>query len=448
MEYLPDSRSFLLEDGQSLGAILELQPVGTEARDDKFMTSLRDAIQVALTDAIPEHETSPWVLQLFVQDQHDLSELDRKLGEYGTPKALDSAYNRFFQNEFSQHIKRITAPGGMYEDKAVTGARWRGQIRSVRAILYQRWSPQDLKKGKLEDAEQTLEDTLSRFSAALAVTGVTFRRGTHEEFYRWLFPWFNPKPDTGLDSLSTLENLGITDNPEELPFGHDFSESLVLSVPNSVAKVGVWWFDGLPHTFVSMQTLRQIPPIGGLTAERTSGNNTFALFDQFPEHTIMSMTITVKSQTSVRNHVGRIRRAAVGDTADAELTREDADAVERQIARGNKLYPMSLGFYVRGEDLADLEQKRDCHSRVALVEWNPVDRSRKRSLSIGQLRTQSTHGLRPAFGRYSSKIQTGLLETRCQLASGLWSQQRNRSQRSGLLQSWCGTDRFRPVASR
>lgn len=356
MEYLPGSKSFLLEDGQSLGAILELQPVGTEARDDKFMTSLRDAIQVALTDAIPEHETSPWVLQLFVQDQHDLGELDRKLGEYGTPKALDSTYNRFFQNEFSQHIKRITAPGGMYEDKAVTGARWRGQIRSVRAILYQRWSPQDLKKGKLEVAEQTLEDTLSRFSAALAVTGVTFRRGTHEDFYRWLFPWFNPKPDTGLDSLSTLEKLGITDNPNELPFGHDFSESLVLSVPNSVAKVGVWWFDGLPHTFVSMQTLRQIPPIGGLTAERTSGNNTFALFDQFPEHTIMSMTITVKSQSSVRNHVGRIRRAAVGDTADAELTREDADAVERQIARGNKLYPMSLGFYVRGEDLADLNK--------------------------------------------------------------------------------------------
>lgn len=356
MEYLPNSQSFLLEDGQSLGAILELQPVGTEARDDKFMTNLRDAIQVALTDAIPEHETSPWVLQLFVQDQHDLSSLNRTLGEYGTPTALDSAYHRFFQKEFSQHIKRITSPGGMYEDKAVTGARWRGQIRSVRAILYQRWSPQDFKKGKLEDAEQTLEDTVSRFSAALAVTGVTFRRGTQVEFYRWLFPWFNPKPDTGMDSLGTLEKLGITDNPEELPFGHDFSESLVLSVPNSFAKAGVWWFDGLPHTFVSMQTLRQIPPIGGLTAERSSGNNTFALFDQFPEHTIMSMTITIKSQTTIRNHVARIRRAAVGDTADAELTREDADAVERQIARGNKLYPMSLGFYVRGEDLADLNK--------------------------------------------------------------------------------------------
>lgn len=356
VEYLPDSQCFLLEDGQSLGAILELQPVGTEARDDKFMTNLRNSIQVALTDAIPEHETSPWVLQLFVQDQHDLSSLDHRLRKYGTTVSDNSEYRRFFQDDFSRHIQRITAPGGMYEDKAVTGARWRGQIRSVRAILYQRWRPQDLKKAKLEDAEQSLQDTVSRFSAALAVTGVTFRRGTHRDFYRWLFSWFNPQPDTGLDTLGTYENLGITGDPKELPFGHDFAESLVLSVPNSAARTGVWWFDGLPHTFVSMQTLRQIPPIGGFTAERTSGSNTFALFDQFPEHTIMSMTITVKSQTSIRNHVGRIRRAAVGDTADAQLTREDADAVERQIARGNKLYPMSLGFYVRGNDLAELNR--------------------------------------------------------------------------------------------
>ena len=134
MEYLPDSRSFLLEDGQSLGAVLEIQPVGTEARDDKFMTGLRDAIQVALTDAIPEHETSPWVLQLFVQDQHDLSSLEGRLREYGTFSALKSEYHQFLQDEFSRHIQRITSPGGMYEDKAVTGARWRGQIRSVRAI--------------------------------------------------------------------------------------------------------------------------------------------------------------------------------------------------------------------------------------------------------------------------------------------------------------------------
>ena len=44
-------------------------------------------------------------------------------------------------------------------------------------------------------------------------------------------------------------------------------------------------------------------------------------------------------------------RAAVGDSAEAELTREDAEAVEREMARGNKLYPLCMAFYVRGDDL-------------------------------------------------------------------------------------------------
>jgi len=56
----------------------------------------------------------------------------------------------------------------------------------------------------------------------------------------------------------------------------------------------------------------------------------------------------------IRNHIAQVKRAAVGDSAEAELTREDAEAVEREMARGNKLYPLDMAFYVRGEDLKDL----------------------------------------------------------------------------------------------
>ena len=51
MEYNPASRTFLLEDGISVGALFEITPAGTEARTLAFMTQLRDAIQTALTDA-------------------------------------------------------------------------------------------------------------------------------------------------------------------------------------------------------------------------------------------------------------------------------------------------------------------------------------------------------------------------------------------------------------
>ena len=53
MEYLPESKTFLLEDGVSLGALFEVLPVGCEARTPAFMTQLRDAIQIAI-GAIPK----------------------------------------------------------------------------------------------------------------------------------------------------------------------------------------------------------------------------------------------------------------------------------------------------------------------------------------------------------------------------------------------------------
>ena len=183
------------------------------------------------------------------------------------------------------------------------------------------------------------------------------RRGTGEDFYRWLLSWFNPYPTSvQCDSPQELIKLAPYAAPDQTSYGHDFAESLLLSCPQSDAEHGVWWFDKLPHAFISIQNFRNIPEIGILTAEKTFGNHTYALFDRLPEHTILCLTVTIKSQSVVRTHVARIKRAAVGDSADAALTREDADAVDRQIARGNKLYPASMGLYVRGNDLIQLRK--------------------------------------------------------------------------------------------
>ena len=79
VEYNPESRTFLLEDGISLGALFELIPAGTEARTPEFMTQLRDAIQTALTDAIPEDDDAPWVLQVYVQDEPSLQGFQKEI---------------------------------------------------------------------------------------------------------------------------------------------------------------------------------------------------------------------------------------------------------------------------------------------------------------------------------------------------------------------------------
>src|SRR6056297_1137347 len=350
VEYLPEPQAFLLEDGASLGAVFELTPVGTEARTAAFMSELRDAVQTTITEAIPEFDEAPWILQVYVQDDPSLGELTDALGRYASPEA--GSYGEFYQRLFEDHCARITQPGGLFTDRAVNGAPWQGQIRRVRAVLYRRLNT----KGRLpppDSLEAELQDVATQWVAALAAAGIRARRLSGSDFYAWLLPWLNPRTD--LAAPDRLVNVAPYPGDQDLPFGYDFAEALTLSLPRSDEATGTWWFDGLPHTVVSIQGLRRAPEIGHMTAERTVGDQVYSLFDRLPDHTIMAMTLIVRPQDSVRGHVGIVKRASVGDSAEAELTREDAEAVEREMARGNKLYPCSLAFYVRGEDLPSLQ---------------------------------------------------------------------------------------------
>ncbi|HUS97026.1 MAG TPA: conjugative transfer ATPase, partial [Hyphomicrobiaceae bacterium] len=346
--YDPDSRTFLLEDGISVGALFEIFPVGTEARTPQFMTQLRDAIQMALTDAIPEDDDAPWVLQVYVQDEPSLRGFQKEIAAYAQPGAKGSVFTQHFQDAFSQHLDRITRPGGLFEDTAVTGTHWRGQVRRVRATLYRRLKV----KGKTPPAvevEEAMNDVATKWIASLASAGIRVRRSTGKDLYEWLLKWFNPKPAIADGDHDTLLEVAPYPGDEDLPFGYDLAERLTLTMPHSDNDTSTWWFDGLPHTIVTIQGLRRAPEVGHMTAERQAGDHVFSLFDRLPEHTVMVLTLTIKPQDFTRNHIAQIKRAAVGDSAEVALTREDAKLVEREMAQGNKLYPLGIAFYVRGD---------------------------------------------------------------------------------------------------
>ncbi len=429
MEYLADEECFLLEDGVSVGAFLDVTPIGTEAKETNFMVELRDSIQSALTDSIPECEDSPWVLQFFVQDEHDFGIFAQKLSEYGSTDAIGTEYHQYFHELCREHLNRINAPGGAFLDTAVTGARWRGQVRKLRAVIYQRKTGKGAAKGDLGDSIRSLNDVVARLVAAFEVSGLQCRTGTDDDLYRWLLGWFNPNPD--VNSKHNIGEIAPCVPNDQVCFGHDFAENLVFSSPRSDNETGVWWFDGLPHSYLTVQNFRQIPAIGMLTAERAHGNNTYALFDRLPEDTLLTITITVKSQVSVRNHIGRIKQAAVGDSADAVLTREDACAVERQIAQGNKLYPVSMGLYVRGNSLEDLRHNKtrinalllsngiqlitdesdllpiDSYLRNLPMAYDPsLDKIRRRSRYVF---SKHTANLAPVFGRTRGTGHPGIV---------------------------------------
>ena len=354
VEYDPHSACFLLEDGISVGALFELEPVGTEARTTAFMTQLRDAIQTALTDAIPEEEGAPWVLQVYVQDEPSLSQLIQDLNNYPEPRLRRTGFTRHQQAVMAEHLRRISEPGGLFVDQAVTGTPWRGKQRVVRATLYRRLHASG-KAPPLIEVEEALNEVAATWTAALAAAGIRAHRANGKHLYEWLLRWFNPAAAVANGDPDQLLEVAPYPGDAAMPFGYEFAEQLTLSMPRS--DQGVWWFDELPHTVVTVQGLRRAPDIGHITAARASGDHVVALFDRLPEHTVMVMTLTCKPQHLIRNHIARLRRAAVGDSAEAAMTREDADAVEREMVAGNKLYPLDIAFYVRGDDLKMLRAR-------------------------------------------------------------------------------------------
>ncbi|MDD2761419.1 MAG: conjugative transfer ATPase [Methylomonas sp.] len=373
LEYLPAAQCFLLDDGYSVGALFRIHTVGTDARNEVFLTDLRDKLQTALI-SLPEELENPWILQLFVQDEPHLTDLVDEIRRYAQPRARRSRFSESYFNVLEQHLAAISRSGGLFDDQLVTGGPWRGQRRIVRATLYRR-----RKAGQPAYADyhispaDELNDVADKLTTALLTTGIKSSRCTGQDLYDWLFRWFNPRPVITDGDTEALLKRAPYPGDNDMPFGHDFAERLMLGMPHSDANHGLWWFDGLPHKVITVQALRNIPPIGLFGAERQVGEHRFALFDRMPEHTVLSMTITVKAQDAVRNHLAQVQRGAVGDYPEAKLAARDADKAQMEIARHNKLFPVQLAFYVRGDTEAALHQHiNQVHSLLLANGLQPI----------------------------------------------------------------------------
>ncbi|WP_338031820.1 conjugative transfer ATPase [Ectothiorhodospira shaposhnikovii] len=377
--YDPKTQAFLLEDWRSVGALFELTPVATEAATEDSLQTLAEQLQNVVAEAIPEEDGAPWVLQCYVQDDHDLSGFLKDLEAYAAERVdPDNAMTQDYLRIMAAHLARLGRSDGLFVDTTVTGARWHARRRRIRATLYRRLRPGTVLRGGATTVEEALNEVCNRLVAALHAAGLKARRGDDQDLYEWLFPWLNPRPHlpAGQPPLAAAPWPGR----DRLPFNLDLSEMLVLGTPGSVAptarrtggllrglmggnctrsgaRAGAWWLDGLPHRCLTVQGLRAAPKPGQLTGERRSGDHINTVFDLMPAHTIMAMTLIIRPQDEIRNHITRIKNASKVETAEAAVALEQCEVAERELARGNKLYPVNLAFYVRGEDLDDLRRK-------------------------------------------------------------------------------------------
>lgn len=368
VEFLPESQMLLLEDGRSVGAVFELNPVGTEGRSTAFLEQVRDTVTDALQDAFDEHERAPWVVQFFCQDEDDSEAWLVSLAAYAAPEIRDSAFTREWLAQMANHMTALTRDEGLFLDNTVTRTRWRATWRRTRMVVY-RWLP-----GFSPDEpspEETLNNICERLTAGLKAAGISAVRQNEQAIHRWLVRWFNPAPPVE-DKKAFWRQLDLPE-AESLPVITDFSERLLASEPRSDAENGVWWLDNRPHKVVVVDRLRKAPLPGLLTGETTRGDGINALFDLLPAGTIMNLTVVVYPQDKLEQHISHLSERAIGDNTDSEYTRRDCHEVRSYLKDGHKLYRSVLAFYLHAPDTDTLfRQQRQLHSLLLNAGLVPV----------------------------------------------------------------------------
>ncbi|WP_437884530.1 conjugative transfer ATPase [Pseudomonas sp. LRF_L74] len=367
VEFLEDEQCLLLEDGHSVGAIFELFPIGTEGREPDWLSQIRDIIENALQDSFDEHETSPWVVQFFCQDDHDFRPYLDRLKQYISEAARGSAFTETYLELVAKHLEGVAKPGGLFNDTVVSRLPWRGKNRRIRMVVY-RWI-ESATHDPLHDPVSSLNDVCGRMTGALHAGGIRTQRLDGRAFYDWMLPWFNPAP-AAESSQAFYEQVGYPepadDESIELPFDHDFSERLCFSEPTSDTEQGLWFFDKRPHRVIVVDKLRRSPSIGQLTGEMRKGDALNAVFDQLPEGSVLSLTMVVTPQDVLEEQLNRLARKAIGENLASTQTREDVEHARAIIGRRHKLYRGSIAFYLSGADETELHQRAVALNNVLL----------------------------------------------------------------------------------
>jgi conjugative transfer ATPase len=360
VEYIESSGCFLLEDGCSVGVIADVIPVATEGREFESLQGVRDQIESAFQDALPELDHHPWVIQMFAKDETDTRLEIEKIEDYVPVNLRDTAFTKEWLSQMHNHLNAISKPGGLFTDSIVTKTAWRGQTRKVRLVLY-RWvgSKDKLDRRVAGKADEYVNQIYSRLAASLEAAGLQLERMNGRMFHRWMMPKFNPKPRFYEDNPQAFYDMCDYPADDELMDNRDLSEGLLFSSPSCDVEKGTWNFNKTPHRVIVVDEIRKKPQVGHITGEtaRTDGRTHNAVFDLMPEGTEMCLTMVAIPQDRLERHLSSLSEKAVGDSILAKEVRKDCETAKEFLADHHKLYQSALCFYINGSNDSELADR-------------------------------------------------------------------------------------------
>ena len=366
VEYLPEHKAILLADGVSVGAVMDVTPIGTEGRTADYLGQVRDTLQDALQDSFDEHDTAPWVIQTYTFDEPDLEGSAAAVAEYVSPAARGTDYTEAYLSLLKKHYRGISKPGGLFQDTVVTHSPWRGAVRRNLLVLYRKFPANKRRQGKgkvkgepaidRDMALLDLADAVDKFTHALQPAGVTVRRLSGCEFHDWLLGFFNNGTALfGGDLKAFLRETRFDD--ETLPYGDRFAETLFYDHPRSDQDNQCWWFGDSALRCLSIDGLRRRPAVGQVTGETRRGEAHNTLIDFLPSGSVFVSTLVVIPQDTLESHIQAIDASAIGENSESAQVRKDCETAREILASRQKFYRAQYAVYLRGNSVAQLNER-------------------------------------------------------------------------------------------
>lgn len=367
-EYDEKLKSFLLSDGKTVGAVYEIRPISTEARTPERLSQILDNFRNFITGTFPSLylKESPWIIQVYVSDEMDLSHDSTQFDEYRKDYAKDSHYSTVYSRIVSAHYARLSKAGGLFIDP-LSGSAFQGRHRRTRVVFY-RFQTKDVNlRGRTPQDE--LQMVAKAFESQCNACGLSYQRYDDTQFFLWLARWFNPSPSGFENTNAFLKKVRYPSDRADKLETFDLSQQIIRGNFRSDQKTGTWWFDDKPQQYITILGLSSQPRIGHLTAEQQFDKRAFALFDQLPPNSLFTMTIVIQSRTEVETHLDRVEKTAKkSKLTDGIMAGEEAKAAKVMLVNGNTLLPCSMGVYISGNDLQDLEDKRNAVTALLSTE--------------------------------------------------------------------------------
>lgn len=344
IEYLPSEEMFLKHDCFSVAAGFEIKTINTEGFPLKTKAAFRDQLMRVLRDNVPQEADNPWVVEVFFSNTYSLDKVADSFVNFSSKSTIRDAVKESLDQIYSRHLKGVAGEKGIFVDEQVTKLPFGGKETVGRMFLYRRRNRKQLLDETPVDELNIVRDRLVQSIKDIG-DGVTITNMTGENYYEWMFRWFNPNPDITEGDVDKALKMFSYPGDENVPVGRDFSGMLTLTPPKSDVDKGIWEFDGVKHKYMPVNVIRGAPKIGAFSAP-TEG---VSLFDKLPAGTTFAMKITFIDKDSVETDISRIEKSAIGDGAVAQEAREEAAHVKEILLKGGTLLPVEMGFYVRAK---------------------------------------------------------------------------------------------------